>query len=223
MLKKLKHTWLIALVVVLIAVMTGAGIVWANSTEDNIIYGAVNKNTGMLRIINSSDEVRNNEYLISWSERGPQGEPGPQGEIGPAGPQGNPGPEGPQGEPGEPGSQGETGPAGPQGDTGPAGPVPSLGAWQEKQPSTTYLAETDGFVVATNYCIGPATFVSVILQGGSDSSWPNDYMVASNGMNDSVYSITAPIPKGDYWRLYTQTDDGFVPMVYWIPFGSLDN
>jgi hypothetical protein len=84
------------------------------------------------------------------------------------------------------------------------------------------LAETDGFVVASNACIdGSLGFVYVILQAGSDSLWPHDYMTSSSGMsNGTYYSITAPIPQGDYWQLVTPTDSRFEPKVYWISFSN---
>ena len=56
-----------------------------------------------------------NATVISWSQQGPQGGPGPAGTQGP---QGSVGPQGPQGNPGQQGVQGPPGPSGPQGPAG---------------------------------------------------------------------------------------------------------
>ena len=64
MLHKFKRTWVALLVIIL--VLTIGGITFVMSQDDNVIYGAYNKKSGMLRIISSPDEVRPAEELISW-------------------------------------------------------------------------------------------------------------------------------------------------------------
>src|SRR6185437_7872726 len=79
-------------------------------------YGCL-KNGNLSNVGTSTpDNCPGNGTVISWSQQGPQGVPGP---AGPQGPQGNAGPQGPQGAAGPQGEQG------PQGDTGPQGPAGS--------------------------------------------------------------------------------------------------
>ena len=88
--KKLGLGWILFLIVTLIF-SASIGTVLAQSS-DGIIYGAYQKNNGMLRIISDPNEVRPSENLISWNTEGPPGPAGPQGDPGPQGPQGPPGP-----------------------------------------------------------------------------------------------------------------------------------
>jgi hypothetical protein len=106
MLQRLKLARLLLLSAILLFVGLGVTAVAANSTGDDIIFGAFQKNNGMLRIISGPDEVRPSEELISWNKVGLPGPAGPQGPAGPGGPQGPPGPQG------EPGQQGPAGPGG---------------------------------------------------------------------------------------------------------------
>lgn len=114
MLRKFKFLWVTILVGIIAfsSLQISMAIANDNNNDGDIIYGAYNKNTGMLRIIDDPSEVRNSEVLISWNQTGAEG---PQGEQGI---QGEPGPQGEQGIQGEQGEQGETGPAGPQGEPG---------------------------------------------------------------------------------------------------------
>jgi hypothetical protein len=91
MLQRLKLAWLLLLSAILLIVGLGVTAVAANSTGDDIIFGAFQKENGMLRIISGPDEVRPSEELISWNK---VGLPGPAGPQGPEGPQGPPGPGG---------------------------------------------------------------------------------------------------------------------------------
>jgi lamin tail-like protein/collagen triple helix repeat protein len=93
----------------------GAVAVSQGSQNGDIIRGCVRKD-GHLRLATAKSPCRKYERRISWSVRGPQGEPGPVGPAGPAGPAG------PTGGAGAPGSQGPQGFAGPQGERGPKGP-----------------------------------------------------------------------------------------------------
>ncbi len=67
------------------------------------VYSCVNKSTGHIRIVSSTDRCRSWENPVVL---------GKTGEIGPAGPQGPPGFPGPAGPPGPRGQAGETGPPG---------------------------------------------------------------------------------------------------------------
>jgi hypothetical protein len=107
--------------------------------SDGVIKSCYTKGTGALRVIDSStSQCKAGEAALSWNQKGPKGDPGPQGPrgydgqtgpTGPAGADGLPGPEGQQGDPGPegiqgvPGPRGSVGPTGPAGQTGPAGPA----------------------------------------------------------------------------------------------------
>ena len=117
-------------VFVVLAVGVGAGAaVTAQSDDTTVLNACVQKNSGNMRLVDSSDDCRKNENIVSWNV---------QGSAGPDGPQGEPGQEGPKGDPGEPGSQGpegpqgEPGPAGPQGDPGPAGSSADVTALEQR-------------------------------------------------------------------------------------------
>ncbi len=110
--------WTSIVIVLIIVVVAGATWVLA-SEEPTTYYACVNNSSGIMHLVAAGDTCTNNERLIVWNSRGPQG---PQGVPGPQGPQGVPGPQGPQGDPGPQGPQGVSGPQGPQGDPGPQGP-----------------------------------------------------------------------------------------------------
>jgi len=65
--------------------------------EEGMIYACVNKNTGKMRSVDSPDQCRRRETVLSWNVEGPPGEKGPEGN---------------KGDKGDKGDQGETGPAG---------------------------------------------------------------------------------------------------------------
>ena len=91
-------------VVVVLAIVLVGGVTWAFASDGNTIHACVNKSSGEIKIVDSSDDCKDNEQYLEWTIVGPQGPPGPQG------PQGDTGPQGPQG---------ATGPSGPPGPTGP--------------------------------------------------------------------------------------------------------
>lgn len=133
-----------ALVAAALAVSAGVayatGAVGAIVGADGTIQGCYKKQNGQLRVVPAAAECGPSELAVSWSQQGPQGEPGPQGiqgpqgETGPQGPQGETGPQGPQGETGPQGPQGDTGAQGPQGETGPQGPEGPQGEQGEQGP-----------------------------------------------------------------------------------------
>ena len=127
----------IVLVGVPLAVLAAAAsLASAGGRDDLAIHACKQARTGLVRIVRAGPSCRRNEVPVSWSVRGPRGEPGSpgpagaQGQPGPKGGAGPVGPEGPAGTPGGPGPAGALGPAGPQGEPGPAGPpgVASLAA-----------------------------------------------------------------------------------------------
>jgi hypothetical protein len=78
MLGKFKPGWMMVLLVIaLLVAFGGAGAVAAQA--DDVIYGAMKKNNGQLRIIDSPDDLLKSEELISWNRIGPQGPQGPSG------------------------------------------------------------------------------------------------------------------------------------------------
>lgn len=87
----------------------GAGVAWAAIPgSGGVINGCYEKRTGILRVIDveAGKACLSFETPISWSQRGPQGDPGVAGAQGPEGPQGPQGPPGPPGPPGELGALG---------------------------------------------------------------------------------------------------------------------
>jgi len=130
MLRRFKPSWLTILLVALITVSLGASAIVASTPAGSVIYAAIQKNNGMLRIINSPDEVKNSETLISWNKegiQGPAGLQGLQGVKGDTGATGAIGPQGPQGVKGDTGATGATGAIGPQGVKGDTGATGSQG------------------------------------------------------------------------------------------------
>lgn len=90
-----------------------------------------------------------------------------------------------------------------------------FGAWDEGAPwanSTSYLAATDGFVVASH----PSGAGSVY--GYTDSSNPPTTLRTSHHDGEpgggSQGSIIMPVRKGDYWKVIS------ADTIYWIPLGS---
>lgn len=77
--------------------------------------------TGVLRVIDASQQCLRSETRITWNQQGQPGAAGPAGQQGPKGDTGAQGPAGPAGPAGEQGPKGDTGPQGPQGPQGPAG------------------------------------------------------------------------------------------------------
>ncbi|HET9771984.1 MAG TPA: hypothetical protein VFS16_13915 [Acidimicrobiia bacterium] len=113
-----------ALVIASTLVVGAAGTVaFAHDSDDGTIHGCYEKKGGRLRI---ADDRRcsDDEWKVSWNERGRRGETGPRGPGGPkgeAGPKGDAGPKGERGPAGPAGPAGITGAAGPAGPPGPAG------------------------------------------------------------------------------------------------------
>ena len=97
-----------------------------------------------------------------------------------------------------------------------------FGAWEDKEANTTYLAETDGLVVA--YASLTDIFpYDVALEGLTDNltSPPTTVrveVVAKSDMLGEYDSLTMPVREGDYWRVnVAEFDDS---CVFWIPFGN---
>lgn len=96
------------------------------ATTNGLLLG-IPHSKGDTRIVDSGEGCRSYERPLSWSQRGPQGDPGTPGAKGDAGTPGAPGEPGADGAPGptgpqgKPGADGATGPTGPQGVPGPAG------------------------------------------------------------------------------------------------------
>jgi hypothetical protein len=114
------------------AVLAGAaGVATATSmvqgSATTAIQACQNNGSGLLRVVNSTSDCRQNETALTWNVAGA---PGP---AGPAGATGATGPAGPTGAAGAKGETGATGPAGVKGDTGvtgaagPTGPVGPTG------------------------------------------------------------------------------------------------
>ena len=113
----LKNRWaLAALITGLVAASVfGVAVVGGIPGPNGVIRACYKESNGDVRLVENSNDCRNNETFIRWNQTG---QAGPAGPAGAQGPQGNPGSQGPQG---VPGPQGQAGPQGPQGPQGPAG------------------------------------------------------------------------------------------------------
>jgi len=75
MFRKHRTVWLSVLVVAVISGSIGAGAVMAKSLlnpigEDGVISGAYQKDNGILRLVNSEEDVRPSEVFIQWNQQG---------------------------------------------------------------------------------------------------------------------------------------------------------
>jgi hypothetical protein len=126
--RKLKVVLVLVIAVIVAAVGLGTGAVMANSENNNVIYAAYQKASGIMRFLTDPSEAKSNEVVVSWNKQGiqglqgPVGPQGPQGLTGATGPQGLQGPQGATGAQGLKGDTGATGATGPQGLTGATGP-----------------------------------------------------------------------------------------------------
>ena len=90
-----------------------------------------------------------------------------------------------------------------------------LGDWEEKDPDTIYLANTNGFVCA-EYTAGSSNG-NVI--GYTDDSTPptTERNTGSHSSETTAFrrsGMCMPVKKGDYWKV---TDTNVTYKVYWIP------
>jgi hypothetical protein len=152
---------------------------------------------------------------ITGLPAGPQGPPGPAGPIGATGAQGSAGTQGPEG---------PTGPAGAQGLAGlqgPAGDVPHFGDWQLKGHTTCYLAETDGFVVASFFSTS-GNKVYGVETTYTDCSYGLPDIKQSISTTEADASFTMPVKRGHHWAVYWWNNDASYSrsQVYWLPLSS---
>jgi hypothetical protein len=92
-------------------------------------------------------------------------------------------------------------------------PQVAFGSWVSRSAETNYQAETDGFV-----CVYATTNGGRV--GMSDSSsTPTTIRVGNtySGLEKSGH-ITMPVRKGDYWRVYNQSNKSTT--VWWLPLGT---
>ena len=82
-----------------------------------------------------------------------------------------------------------------------------FGAWQVKAYGSSYLAETDGFVMAV--WLGTDNGID----GYTDSNNPPTTIVTENS-----YTIFFPVLKGNYWKVNIPA--GYTPVTYWMPLGT---
>lgn len=91
-----------------------------------------------------------------------------------------------------------------------------LGSWVSKSTGTSYLASTDGFVVAwtqTSAAVNPLQLIGY----SNSSSPPTTVRVRSEDRTQSdstAESVTFPVKKGDYYKV---TVSGASATMYWIP------
>lgn len=136
-----RHLWsaknapLLVAASVVCAVLVAQVVMAATAPSTRMIYAAVNRHTGTMRILSGpSAKLKSGEYRLSWNQTGPQGPvgsigaTGPAGSAGSAGAQGAVGQAGPAGPAGAQGVVGATGSQGSVGDIGPIGPQGDKGA-----------------------------------------------------------------------------------------------
>lgn len=112
----------------------------------------------------------------------------------------------------------------------------AFGAWVTKSKNTSYMAATDGFVLATCRLTGVIPDTYCIIQGYTDgNSIPTTLRATAmirqaphpQPYNEMVWSkeqsFTMPVRKGDYWRASEIDEIGwhnqgtYVITVYWLP------
>ena len=81
----------VVIVALLVTPITGMTL---GSTAENTVTACVNERSGHVRIVDSGDDCRGGESVVTWNKQGP---PGPAGPEGPPGPEGPAGPQGPPG------------------------------------------------------------------------------------------------------------------------------
>jgi len=106
-----------------------------------------------------------------------------------------------------------------QGGTGVITGLPSLGSWVSKTVGTSYLAETDGFIVGAIRARQPSGGESYVY---TDSSNPPTTARVTAVMWDGVALVPfcVAVRKNDYYKVTSGSESGYVPYAYWIPLGS---
>ena len=97
-----------------------------------------------------------------------------------------------------------------------AGIIPALGTWAVKANDTSYLAETDGFVVGWGDNLN-----GYLYTDASNPPTTARWQCVTGGGAYS-YSFFSPVKKGQYWKAdFTQVPTAeYGISVFWIPFGS---
>lgn len=101
-------------------------------------------------------------------------------------------------------------------------PSGQLGTWDDSSYSadTSYLAATDGFVMAAVTIQGNAVKSASIL---TDSANPPTIARAVGSSTSSTTAftttLTCPVKKGNYWKV-SNVAGSSVGQIYWIPLGS---
>jgi hypothetical protein len=171
---------------VVLAVVLVGGAAWAYA-NGGTIRACYNNNSGEVKIVESSDDCKNNETFLEWNSTGPQGEPGP------AGPQGETGPQGPQGEPG---------PAGPQGDPGPQGPAgPSGGFYVVSSEVYPATAKNPTGETAKCYSGDQATGGGFNLDDASDKVMQSR-PIPWDGSDPNGWRVQLEPPAHGHWTVF---------------------
>ena len=138
------------------------------------VCGCVNKSTGLVRIVSSTERCRSWENPVMLGKTAETGPAGPPGAAGPPGPQGLPGPQGPPGAPGPPGPQGLPGLQGPPGEPGPPGhevhasettaQTPAAGAPRESGSQTASQAPAEhGIIPRASELLLALALIAIVL------------------------------------------------------------
>ena len=92
----------------------------------------------------------------------------------------------------------------------------SLGSWVSRTNETSYLASTDGFVVANIQSAGYTTLIGY-ANGSNPPTIERQKTHSTSIGGEYLRSICFPVKKGDYWKVAKSSDTGFI---YWIPLGT---
>jgi hypothetical protein len=202
---------LAAVATIVMAGTASAGIALASQsgTNDNVIYGCVNKFTHVLRI---SYHCSPFEQRISWNQQGPAGPSGPPGPSGSPGSAGPSGPAGPSGAPGPSGSTGPSGPIGPSGSPGPQGSPGPSGAIGPSGPIGPSNAFTATLGSTTSLPKNTSTTVVSKILTPPDTSGDNYVITATVGISDSsivATDVTCTLTAGSLLDTEEVTLGGF--------------
>jgi hypothetical protein len=125
--------------------------------DDGVISACVDRDDGELSILFTT-ACSSTEKLLTWNQKGVQGDTGPAG------------PEGPKGDTGD---TGPAGPEGPKGDTGPAGPPGPSSV------PATYRVSATGSTAGQEHVVVPCRDINDVVLGGGVSPGTTDDAVES--------------------------------------------
>jgi hypothetical protein len=98
-----------------------------------------------------------------------------------------------------------------------------FGSWESKSKNTTYLAETDGYIIgySREWYYGAVT--TTVSTSPNSNLYPETILSTASSNDDTpgdyYGGFMAPVKRGYYWRVYCSGISGSTT-VYWLPVGS---